>query len=347
MMIIYFLLILGVTIFVHELGHFIFAKKVGIHVYEFALGMGPRLFSFRRSNDETIYAIRLIPLGGFVQLAGEEVKDDERIPANKKLQNKTIGQRFITMASGVLFNFLLAIVLLFAIGLIYGAPETRPIVGEVPENFPTYDAGLKEGDMIIRLDGKRVYTWDDVLLYIELLEPGSPLKFEIKKESGAIDQFTITPILVDEDGESSYKYGISLTNTKNYGFVAAIKFTAIKFITVINSMVQVLFNLFTGNLGFNNLAGPIGIYSIVNQEVSNGLMNVLYLISFLSINVGFINLLPIPAFDGGRLLFLLIEKIKGSPINPKTENIIHSIGFALLLILMLFITIQDIRKLFF
>lgn len=344
---IYFILILGVTIFIHELGHFIFAKKAGVYVYEFALGMGPRLFSFKRTNDETVYALRLIPLGGFVQLAGEEIKDDQSVPEHQKLQNKTFGERFLIMVSGVMFNFLLAIVLLLTIGFIYGAPETKPIIGDLPTDFPAYTAGIRTGDKITKINNKRVYTWDDILLDIELAKTGSALTIEVIKPNGKAEQFQVNPVLVEVDGETAYKYGITMTNKTNHSWGAVLKFAGVKFITVINSMIKVLYNLVVGNLSFNNLAGPVGIYNIVDQEVSNGLMNALYLVGFLSINVGFINILPIPAFDGGRLLFLFIEKIKGAPINARTENIIHGIGFILLLILMLVVTLQDIKRLLF
>lgn len=346
MTLVYFILILGITVFVHEFGHFIFAKRAGVYVYEFSLGMGPKLFSFKRKNDETNYAIRMIPIGGFVHMAGEEIEDDKNIPFEKKIQAKSWGQRFMAIVSGALFNFLLAITILFIIGLFYGAPETKPIIGKVYEGYPAYEHGIETGDLIVKINDQKMKTWDQVLLFFELNQDGKALTFDLKKQAGTMKKITIQPIKEEEKGVIKYKYGIGITENKHYGLLSTIKFTFNKFITIIDSMIKVIISLMTGVLGIENLAGPVGIYSIVGEEVNNGMVNTLYLISFLSINVGFINLLPFPAFDGGRVLFLIIEKIKGSKVNPKMENIIHNIGFALLLLLMLIITIQDIRKLF-
>lgn len=343
---IYFVLVLGVIIFIHELGHFIFAKRYGVHVFEFALGMGPRIFSFKRKNDETIYAIRLIPIGGFVQMAGEGGEDDQKVAEDRKMQAKSWGNRFIIIIAGALSNFLLALILLFIIGLSVGSPEIKPFIGEVNKDFPAYHQGVAKGDLILAIEGKKMKSWDQVLLFLELNNDSKPLTFSLQKGNGRFKEVTITPIQIEEDGQLKYKYGIGITDKTNYGFIASLKFTAVKFTTIINSMFEVIYHLIVGNLGLANLAGPVGIYNIVDQEVSHGFISALYLVSFLSINVGFINLIPFPAFDGGRLLFLIIEKIKGKPINSKTENIIHAIGFSLLILLLLIITIQDIKKMF-
>ena len=183
------------------------------------------------------------------------------------------------------------------------------------------------------------------ITFFELNQDGKALTFDLKT-SWYNEKNNYSTYKEEEKGVIKYKYGIGITENKHYGLLSTIKFTFNKFITIIDSMIKVIISLMTGVLGIENLAGPVGIYSIVGEEVNNGMVNTLYLISFLSINVGFINLLPFPAFDGGRVLFLIIEKIKGSKVNPKMENIIHNIGFALLLLLMLIITIQDIRKLF-
>lgn len=345
MTLIYFILILGVTVLVHEFGHFFFAKKAGIYVHEFAIGMGPKLFSFRRKNDETVYSIRLIPLGGFTQLAGEEIEADENIPENKRLQSKTWMQRFLTIIAGCVFNFIFAFILLLIIGIFYGAPEQKPYIGEVYDNYPAKEAGITTGDLILKINGERMQTADDVLMKLELVADGSKLTFEVQKENGQNKTYKITPKKETSGKETVYKFGISFTDKVNYGLGAALKFAAVKFGSIIKTMFQVIGNLITGNLGLNNLAGPVGIYNIVGQESQAGFQNILYLIAFLSINVGFVNFIPFPAFDGGRVLFLIIEKIKGSRVNPKVENIIHAIGFGLLILLMIAITIQDIGKL--
>jgi regulator of sigma E protease len=306
--------------------------------------MGPRLFSFRRKNDETVYALRLIPIGGFCQLAGEAVDEEKDIPLEKRLQSKTWLDRFLTVIAGCMFNFLLAIAILFVVGLFYGSPELKPYIGETLDGYPAKIAGMDKNDLILRIDGKKVTSSDDVLTYLEINSKGSPMTFEVKKENGDIKTYNITPKKEVSDGTTAYKFGLLFTDKVNHGFVASLQFTLGKFTAIFKSMFEVITNLITGNLGLNKLAGPVGIYNIVGEEASAGFENVLYLIAFLSINIGFVNLLPFPAFDGGRVIFLIIEKIKGSRVNPRIENIIHAIGFVLLIILMIFITIQDINR---
>ncbi len=345
MTLVYFILILGVIIFVHELGHYIFAKKAGIYVHEFALGMGPKIYSFKRKNDETLYSIRLIPIGGMTQLAGEEIEVDEDIPSDKRLQSKTWLERFLTIIAGCIFNFILALLFLFLIGLIYGAPEQKPYIGQVFDDYPAKEAGFEAGDLILKINGKSVKTAEDVLMKFYLDGNGQELTFEIKKISGKIETYKVTPKKEIVDKETEYKYGIAFTDKINHGLGTSIKFAFTKFGSIVKMMGQVVINLITGNMGINRLAGPIGIYNMVGEGAQAGFINIIYLIATLSINVGFVNLLPFPAFDGGRVIFLIIEKIKGSKVNPKVENIIHAIGFVLLIILMILVTIQDISKL--
>lgn len=337
MTIIYFILILGVTVFVHELGHFIFAKRAGIYVYEFALGMGPRLLKFNRKNDETIYSIRLFPIGGFVQMAGEGNDDDHDIPNDKKLPNKTWKQRFITLSAGILFNFILAIVLFFIIALFNGSPKMQPYIAEVEAGSNAAISGLEVGDMIVEVNNKAVYTIDHLLLEITSIK-GDEVSFTVKKVNGETKTVAITK--VDEE------YGFLLDGSKTKGLWTSFKYAFLKTGAVLHQMVLVIAYLVTGKISTDALAGPVGIYSIINDASKLGFLNIMYINAIISINVGFINLLPIPAFDGGHLLFLIIEKIKGKPVNQKVENVIHTIGFALLMILMLFITYKDIIRLF-
>lgn len=347
MTIIYFVLILGLIVFIHELGHFIFAKRNGVYCYEFSVGMGPKIYSFKRKNDETVYSIRLLPIGGFVQMAGEEVELDEKIPAKKRLQSKTIWQRFKIVVAGALNNFILGILLLFLIGIFYGSPETKPYVSEVDLNYNAYKEGIREGDLIKEINGKKIYTVDDALLEFELIDKGSSMTFTVETSNKDVKKVTITPSKVKgEDNEESYVYGISLESKINKGFFNVIKYSFNKFVSIYRSMAKIIVNLFAGNLGMNSLSGPVGIYNVIGEQAKLGFENVLFLTAYISINVGFVNLIPFPAFDGGRALFLIIEAIRKKPITPKVENIIHSIGFMLLMLLILVITVQDIIKLF-
>lgn len=345
MTIVYFILILGVTIFVHELGHFIFAKKAGIYCHEFSLGMGPKIWSFRRKNDETLYAIRLFPIGGFVQMAGEEIEEDSSVPKNRQLTNKTWTQRFLTIIAGILFNFILAIVIFFFIALFNGAPSTKPVVDVTDKTLPAYSAGLKTGDVITKINDKRITSTDRLMLELQV-NSGKKVTLEVKRND-KVEDITISPKKVtNEDKTESYVYGFTLTTTFEKGFFASLQYAFLKTGYLVEQMFLVITYLITGAISLDNLAGPIGIYNIVGETARTGLVNIIFLLAYISINVGFINLLPIPAFDGGRILFLIIEKIKGSPVNQKVENVIHSVGFLLLMLLMVFITYNDIVRIF-
>ena len=338
-----FILILGVIVLIHEFGHFIFAKKSGIYVYEFSIGMGPRIFKWTRKNDETEYSIRLIPIGGFVQMAGEEIEDDPEVPKDKKFSVKTFGQKFMTVIAGIMNNFLLAIFLFFLIALFNGAPQNKAIVGEISEDYPAYTSGLKEGDRILKVNGKNAATYDTLALELQV-NTGKNIKLEVDR-NGQTETVNLKPKKVKENGEEVYRYGFTITDEVETGFFASLKYAFSKTFSLLHQMILVIGYLVTGNLNLNALAGPVGIFGIVGTAADAGIWSVLSLIALLSVNVGFINLLPLPAFDGGRLLFIIIEKIKGKPVDPRLENTIHAVGFFLLMALMLLITYNDIIRL--
>ncbi|MBE6144189.1 MAG: RIP metalloprotease RseP [Firmicutes bacterium] len=345
MTIIYFILILGITVMVHEFGHFLFAKKAGVHVYEFSIGMGPRLFKWNRKNDETEYSIRLFPIGGYVQMAGESNEDEDKLPKEKLMQSKTWWQRFLIIIAGIMFNFIMAIIILFFIALFNGSPKPNAYIGSLEENYPAYSSGFRIGDEIVKVNGEKVSSSDILLLKLEV-NKGKEVTFTLKHENGTLEDIKIKPKLVEVDGVKGYKYGFGLTNEVETGLISAIKYAFVKTFNLIHQMVLIIWYLCTGVLSLNTLSGPIGIFTVVGETAKTGFVNLIFLLAFISINVGFMNLLPIPAFDGGRLLFLIIEKIKGSPINSKVENIIHSIGFILLMLLMIVITYNDIIRTF-
>lgn len=337
---VYFALILSLTIFVHELGHYIFAKKAGIYVYEFSVGMGPRIFKFRRKNDETEYGIRLFPIGGFCSMAGETIEVDENVPEDKRMQNKTWKQRFLTIIAGVMANFIFAIIILFIVGLVNGNPNTKPIISEVPLDSASYIGGLQAGDIVTKVNGVKIKTIDQLLIEYQI-SYGDDLNLEVKRD-GVIKDIVIKPIKNEET--DIYQYGFSLNNEIKHGLIESVKYSFSKFIGLIDQMRIIIKYLFTGKLSLSSLSGPIGIYNIVGESSKHGFINLVYLTGYLSINVGFINLLPIPAFDGGRILFMVIEKIRKKPINPSVENTIHSVGLVLLMLLMVAITYNDIIR---
>ena len=343
MTLIYMILILGIIVFIHEFGHFVFAKKAGIYVYEFSLGMGPRLFKFNRKNDETEYSLRLFPIGGYVQMVGEELEVDEKIPENMRMQSKTWIQRFLTIIAGIMFNFILAIVVFFIIGIFNGASQNKPYISLVEDSI---NSGIvNEGDKILAVNGKKVIFTDVLVLDVQL-NSGKPLNLTVKGTDGVKRDVVLNPIEVNNDGKISYKYGIGLGDEIKTGFFASLKYAFIKFVSLVTQMFLVIVNLIIGKLGISSMSGPVGIFKVVGESARTGFINLVYLVGFISLNVGFMNLLPIPALDGGRILFLIIEKIKGNKVDVKVENTIHTIGFALLMILMLVITVKDIIKLF-
>lgn len=343
------ILILGILIFIHELGHFIFAKTSGVYVYEFALGMGPKIFSFKRKtkNDPTIYSLRLFPIGGFCAMAGEVEEDDKKIKPNQFMCNKSKFQRFSILIAGVLFNFLLAIIFLFIQSLIWGHTEQRAIVGYAPEEYPVAKAGIEVGDKVIKLNNFKVDSWDKLTIALNLKNKKDTYKFVVEKKDGSIKTYEIIPdIEKKEDGNEVKVFGIGVGDTIYKGFFNSIKYAFGKFYSIISTMAIIIYSLFTGNIGISSLAGPIGMYSIVGESAKYGLQSLMYLTAYLSVNLGFINALPFPAFDGGRLLFILIEAITKKKVNPNVEGVLHTIGFILLMILMLYITVMDVIKLF-
>ena len=341
-----FIIILTVIVAIHEFGHFLFAKIFGVYVYEYAIGMGPKIWG--KKKGETEYSIRAIPIGGFCQLAGENLDDDDlkKIPEDRRLQNKKAWQRFLIMVFGPTNNFILAVLILLFMAFIWGGTTMEPVIEKVDAGSAAYEAGLQDGDTVVSINKNIVKTTDDISLYLAVADPKEGATFEVERIDGTYSTVKVVPAKEENDGKESYRYGITLSRKKTEGFLNAFVFTYRKTVSIFKQMFFTVGHLFTGGIKLNQLSGPVGIYSVVGQSRSGGLQNILYLTAFLSINVGFINLLPIPAFDGGHILFILIELVKGSPVNPDLENKIHMIFLILLMILMLVITFNDILRLF-
>lgn len=341
-----FIIILGIIVFVHEGGHFIWAKITGVYVYEFAIGMGPKIWGFKKG--ETEYNLRAIPIGGFCQLAGEDLDEDDLqdIPKDRLLQSKKPFERFLILVFGPMNNFILAVVLIFFISLIWGGTTMSPVISQVEEDSAAWKAGITAGDTVLKINNHRVKTSDDVSIYLALADPKKKNEIVVLKENSENVTYKVKPKKVKENGEEIYRYGIAINQEKTKGLVASVVYTYKKTGSFFKQMFITVGYLFTGRVRLNQMSGPVGIYSIVGQQRSAGVASLLMLMAFLSINVGFINLLPIPAFDGGHILFIIIEKIKGSPVKPELENKIHTVFLILLMILMLVITFNDILRLF-
>ena len=345
--------VLGIIILVHEFGHFIWAKKFGVHIYEFSIGMGPLVFTHKGKKDNIDYNIRAIPIGGYVSMAGEVYDDvDGKIPKKKLMCNKPWHQRLIIMVAGVVNNFILAIVLLSIYGIIWQGGAITPKVKEVVAGSAAEKAGMRDGDVILSINDYRVKNWDKAQIVLYYKNNKDYYTFKVKHEDGKEDVLKIVPDKVKDEttGTTRKVFGIAIENEDTSNIFKGILYGFKKFGSIMSSMAATIGGLITGKISFKELSGPVGIYQIVGEsfklKIGAAVSYLVYITAFLSTNVGFINILPFPAFDGGHVFFLLVEKIKGSPVNAKFENTCHLIGFALIFLLMIIVTINDIIKLF-
>ncbi|MFC4023118.1 RIP metalloprotease RseP [Oceanobacillus longus] len=417
-----FIFMFGLLVFIHEWGHMIFAKRAGMLVREFAIGFGPKIFSFTR--NETLYTIRLIPAGGYVRVAGEdpeiielkpghhiglefndegkvskiivnnkskhpnarvievehadldhkliidgyEIDDedtrlrfeidrkaffimDERetqiAPYDRQFASKTVGQRGMQLFAGPMMNFILAIFIFIVIGLVQGVPVEEAKLGEILPDTPAEEAGFQPDDVIVQIEDNSVSTWEEFTSIVRE-NPGQELDMVILRND-AEESITVVPNeaeAVDQTGEpiSIGQIGVyqgfekSIPRTFTYGFEQTYETTKM--------ILTNLMMLVTGQVSIEMLSGPVGIYDATDQVVQTGFMNLMLWTAMLSINLGIINLVPLPALDGGRLLFVGIEAVRGKPIAPEKEGIFHFVGFAFLMLLMLVVTWNDIQRLF-
>lgn len=337
---------LSLIIGIHEFGHFIIAKKNGVYVDEFSLGMGPAIIKYKPKKSETTYAIRLFPIGGFVSMAEKEDPDNKEIKPDRVLENKKFYQKFMVLIAGIVMNCILAIVLFFISGLIYGKPINEPIVKSVVEGKAAAVAGIEEGDKIIKVNGVKVKSWDDFLLEASAKKAKDSYVFTVIKTTGDVKDYTLVPEVTKINGETVRIFGIqSIGTIYKKGFVNALSYGVTGFYDNACTILKILGSLFTGEVSIKNLSGPVGIYSVVDSVKSQGIEMLLYLTAYLSINVAIINLIPVPVFDGGRILLIIIEKITRKKTSDKLESIINYVGFALLILLMLYVTFNDIIKL--
>ena len=336
-------IMLTAIISIHEFGHFLAAKKSGVYIDEFSIGMGPVLFKYKPKKSETTYSFRALPIGGFVSMAEKLDPDNKKIKKDRVLEYKSFLKQFWVFINGIVFNFLLAIFLFFISGLFYGRPVNEPVLYGVEENGTTEKAGLGKGDRIIQINGKDIKTRNDFILEAVAKKGDDIYTFVVQKPDGTTASYLLTPRL-DEEGNKIF--GIMFEATKfEKGFVNALRYSVEGTIDTSITIFKILGSLFNGKISAKNLSGPVGIYSLVDDVKSEGLMTLLYLTAYLSINVGIINLIPIPVFDGGRIFILIIEKIIGRKTNEKLENILNLVGFGLMILLMLYVTFNDIVRL--
>lgn len=326
------LLIFGVLVIVHEFGHFSIAKLIGVKVEEFAVGMGPKIFGFQRG--ETLYTLRALPLGGFCSMLGE----DEESNDEKSLNNKSKWGRAAVFAAGSIMNIILAILLLAIVLYFIGTPITT--IAEVEKDYPAYQAGIRSGDKILSLNDQEIEKYSQIQNIITNNED-KPLKVIVERDN-QIQQLDLVP-KYDQDLER-YRVGISPEYEKS--IITAMIFSVEESVLLVKAILEVLGQLITGKADLDNFTGPVGVIAIVNETAKVGILPVILLASQISLNLGIFNLLPIPALDGSRLLFLAIEAIRGKPLAPEKEGVFHFAGLIVLMIFAVFIGYRDIIRFF-
>lgn len=412
-----FIVIFGALVFFHELGHFVFAKRAGILCREFAIGFGPKVFSHKKG--ETTYTIRLLPIGGFVRMAGEdpemvEIKPGYRIgllfdkadkvnkiilnnkekfpncriveveyadierdlvikgypedeeeslktflidpqavlvengiesqiaPIDRQFGSKTLAQRAMAIFAGPMMNFVLAFVVFIVIALLQGVQTNDPKLGEITPDGAAKAAGLQKGDVVQSINGSEISSWSDVVEIIRK-NPNQKLNFSINRD-GKDKTITVTPIEKTVDGQKTGLIGVYSPVEKSPVQAISSGFTETYFWT--KQIFVMLGKLVTGQFSINMLSGPVGIYVSTDTVAKSGIYYLMKWAAILSINLGIMNLLPIPALDGGRLMFFAVEAVRGKPIDRQKEGMVHFIGFALLMLLMLVVTWNDIQRFF-
>ncbi|NIR48653.1 RIP metalloprotease RseP [candidate division KSB1 bacterium] len=342
--IISFIFVLGLLIFVHEFGHFITAKMVGIRVERFSLGFPPRMIG--KKIGETDYCISWLPLGGYVKMAGmvDETMNTDIRGEPWEFQSKPIWQRVIVISAGSFMNILTAVViyamLVYFVGMVQGTEGTK--VGEVLEGRPAEAIGLQQGDVITAVDGQPVSTWQELTEIIHS-KPGTEIQIKWQRNGQTITK-TVTPELQEEREIGLIGIAPELVYQK-FGLIESFKYGVVNSYQTIAQILKALKLIVTGEIEFKEaIGGPITIFQLTGESAKRGIDTLLMFTAFISLNLGFFNLLPFPVLDGGHLVFLAIEGIRRKPLSVKTKVVIQQIGMAFLLALMIFVIFNDIRR---
>ena len=336
------ILVFGTIVFIHELGHFLLAKANGIRVDEFAIGMGPKLVGFTRG--ETTYCIKLLPLGGSCMMGEDDVDD----MSEGSFNSKSVWARISVVAAGAIFNFILAFI--FATVIVACVGYVEPVISDVLPGYSAEAEGMQAGDRIVKIDGKKVRLWREVT-YHNQFHRGEVIELVYERD-GQEYEVTIVP---KQDENGNYLMGVvSPGVNQEVNFGKAIQYGAYEVRFWINLTLESLGQLVTGQVGADQLSGPVGIVNVVDDTYQESkeygimvvIIQMLNIGVLLSANLGVFNLLPFPALDGGRLVFLIIEAIRGKRVPPEKEGIVHAIGMIFLLALMVFVLFNDVKKLF-
>jgi len=335
-----FLFVIGLLVFFHELGHFLVAKWSGILVYTFSFGFGPKILGFKWG--ETEYVISLFPLGGYVKMAGEDREEDKNIPPFRRFDKKPIWIRALIVTAGPLMNFILAIVIFSLLFMTYGVPSVLPIVDKVVEEGPAYIAGIQPGDKIVAINGKKVNLPEEIAQIVnESL--GKKLKITVERNGKTLN-FEVTPIWDEELKRARLFITFKVILKKYSVFPAIAKGFRTTFI-ILQLVIIGLWKIITGHAPLE-VAGPLGIAQMAGEAARSGWANLLNFSALLSVYIGFLNLLPLPVLDGGVLLLLGVEKVRGRPLEKEKLQIIYYIGISILLALFLFGTYSDLLRIF-
>lgn len=413
-----FVVVFGTLVFFHELGHFLFAKKSGIMVREFAIGFGPKIIGI--TKGETLYTVRLLPLGGYVRMAGQDfdtielqpgfrvglyIGDSDEVekiylnqntsdpsilfleteasdldkelyiegydddgelvrynisrtaviiekgqetiiaPFDRQFESKPLFSRTMTIFAGPLFNFILSFFIFVALGLLQGVPTNEPIITEVQSTGSAHVAGMESGDYVKEVDGKEIASWPQFVGMIQE-NPGTSLRVVVER-NGELLNLDVVPATIKDAGREFGQIGVLYTSDIEKGPLKAIAFGAERTWYWFTEILRLLGMLVTGQFTIDALSGPVGIYQATGEVAKAGVYNLMHWAGILSINLGIMNLLPLPALDGGRLLFFLFEAVRGKPIDRQKEGMVHFVGIVLLMVLMLVVTWNDIQRFFF
>jgi len=345
------IIVLGVLIFFHELGHFLVARVLGVGVERFSLGFGPKLIG--KTIGITEYRISAIPLGGYVKMVGES-PDSELDPSDIPISftHKHVFKRILIVAAGPFFNILLALIIFFGIFQISGLLILKPGIGEVNEGTPAYMAGLKKDDLVVSIDGVDISSWEDMANAI-MASKGKMLAISVLRDDTVLTK-NVTPEVksfknIFNEDVDRYVIGITASGEvfkKDLNFFQAASESINQTYQITALTIKGIVKLFQGTVSPKTLGGPIMIAQMAGQQAKEGVVNLIFFIALISINLAILNFLPIPVLDGGHLLFFFIEAIKGSPVSVKVREISQQAGIFVLILLMIYVFYNDIARVF-
>lgn len=346
-----FVFVLGILVFIHELGHFLVAKRVGIKVEKFSLGFPPNIFA--KKWGETTYCIGIIPLGGYVKMIGEN-PDEEQTGAPNEFMSKTVGQRAAVIFAGPFMNYVLAIILMVGIFMFGGRPifdTSRVVVGMVNEDSPAMEAGLQEGDEIIAVNGQPTVNFDSARTAINR-HVAKPISLTWVRSSDTLTAEVVTRAEPTMDAEGNVdSIGVigftqKVLRYESYGIIESVKGGFIGAHVIVWETVKFVKKFVTGQVSARMIGGPLFIAQQSGKEAEKGAANLFFFMALLSVNLAVLNVLPIPILDGGHLLFLAIEKVRGNPLSVKARAIAQQVGMIFLFGLIILVTYNDIMRIF-